>query len=504
MADRRVPGTVTSFIGGKWLEPRRGAQEIPVVHPADERQVSTLIEADADEVDRAVTAAVDAFREGTWSRASVEDRKRVLLRIHDLIHANRDALVDCEVMHTGVPIRQARDRHILRTAMNFEFFAEFISQAAAPCYEQNPDYLTWVRHEPAGVAGLIAPWNAPLALASMKLAGAIAFGNSAVLKPSEMTPLSFVRLMEILRDAGVPDGVVNLVNGRGPVTGAALVEHPRVDVIAFTGGTATGRQIGAAAGRGLKKVVTELGGKSANIVFADADLDRALDAALVAIFSNNGQQCLAGSRLLLQRSIADAFIEKFVARTRNLRIGDPFDPTTEIGPMISAAQRERVLNHADGARTSVDIEILHGGRTWPGSDRGYYVEPTVVRAGSNRLPVCQQEIFGPFATILTFEEFDEAMAVANDTEFGLVSYVWSRDLNTIMAAAEALRSGIVWVNTPLTRELRAPFGGYKNSGVGRDGGEWSRALFTEEKTVTVPRRDFPIARLGARHGVGPP
>jgi 5-carboxymethyl-2-hydroxymuconic-semialdehyde dehydrogenase/aminomuconate-semialdehyde/2-hydroxymuconate-6-semialdehyde dehydrogenase len=280
------------------------------------------------------------------------------------------------------------------------------------------------------------------------------------------------------------------------VTGAALVAHDDVDVVAFTGGTATGRQIGASAGAGLKKVVTELGGKSANIVFADADLDRALDAALIAIFSNNGQQCLAGSRILLQESIADEFIDGFVARARNLRIGDPFDTATEIGPLISAAQRDRVLRHAETARAAPDIDILHGGRKWAGADSGFYVEPTVVRATTNAAATCQEEIFGPFATFLTFADFDDAMQIANDTEFGLVSYVWSRDVGTIMAATDALRSGVVWVNTSLTRELRAPFGGYKNSGVGRDGGEWSRALFTEEKTVTVPRRDFPIARLG--------
>lgn len=498
MTESRIPEAVTSFIGGSWIESPEAAHEIPIVHPADERQVSTLFEADTDEVGRAVTAAADAFRTGCWSAADVDERKRVLLRISELILASRDELAHCEVMHTGVPISQARGRHIVRAAMNFEFFAEFISQASAPIFDQNPDYLTWVRREPVGVAGLIAPWNAPLALASMKLAGAIAFGNSCVLKPSEMTPLSFVRLMEIVREAGVPDGVVNLVNGRGPITGAALVEHPDVDVVAFTGGTGTGRQIGAAAGAGLVKVVTELGGKSANIIFADADLDRALDAALVAIFSNNGQQCLAGSRILLQRAIADEFTEKFVARTRNLRIGDPFDPTTEVGPLISAAQRDRVLHHADTARASADVEVLHGGRRWRESERGFYVEPTVIRANSNALPVCQEEIFGPFATILTFDDFDEAIDIANDTEFGLVAYVWSRDLNAIMAATEALRSGVVWVNTPLTRELRAPFGGYKNSGVGRDGGEWSRALFTEEKTVTIPRRDFPILRLGVK------
>lgn len=496
MTDASVPKTVTSFINGKWVDRRDGAYEIPVVFPGDESRISMLIEADADEVDRAARAARKTFEAGEWSKASVQDRKRVLLRIRDLINAHGDELARCEVLHTGVPISQVRGRHIMRSAMNFEFFAEFISQASAPVFDQNPDFLTWVRREPAGVAGLIAPWNAPLALASMKLAGAIAFGNSCVLKPSEMTPLSFVTLMDIISEAGVPDGVVNLVNGRGPVTGAALVDHPDVNVVAFTGGTTTGRQIGASAGSGLKKVVTELGGKSANIVFADADLERALDAALVAIFSNNGQQCLAGSRILLQRSIADEFTEKFVTRARNLRIGDPFDTATEIGPLISAGQRDRVLGHAADARESPDIEVLCGGQPWSEADRGFFVEPTVVRAASNSLPVCQEEIFGPFATILTFDDFDAAMQVANDSEFGLVSYVWSRDMETIMAATESLRAGVVWVNTPLTRELRAPFGGYKNSGVGRDGGEWSRALFTEEKTITLPRREFPIAKLG--------
>lgn len=491
-----VPRTVTSFIDGRWIAPARGAQEIPVVCPADERVVATLFEADAHDVDRAVTAARNTFLRGDWSRAPVAHRKAVLLRIRDLVLANRDRLAALEVMHTGVPIAQAGARHVERTALNFEFFAEFISQASAPVFDQHPDYLSYVRREPAGVAALLAPWNAPLALASMKVAGAIAFGNSCVLKPSELTPLSFVPFMELLHEAGVPPGVVNLVNGRGPVTGAALVEHPEVDVVAFTGGTATGRQVGASAGAGLKKVVTELGGKSANIVFADADLDRALDAALLAIFSNNGQQCLAGSRILLERSIADGFIERFITRTRALRIGDPLDPRTEIGPLISASQRERVLGYADLARGADDLEILAGGRPWEKAAQGFYVEPTVVRARSNASRVCREEIFGPFATLLTFDGVEEALSIANDSEFGLVAYVWSRNLETVMAATETLRAGVVWVNTPLVRELRAPFGGFRHSGVGRDGGEWSRDLFTEEKTVTIPRRGFPIARLG--------
>ena len=491
-----VPQQVTSFIGGEWAPAASNAEQIPIVSAVSETPVSTLYEADAAEVDRAVIAAHTTFQSGVWSKASVDERKAVLRRVSQLILDNKDELAQCEVAHTGSPIAQAFGRHIPRAALNFDFFAEFISQNNAPVFHQNPDYLTYVSYDPIGVAGLIAPWNAPLALASMKVAGAIAFGNSCVLKPSELTPLSFVPLMNIFKEAGVPDGVVNMVNGRGPVTGSALVGHKDVGVVAFTGGTHTGRLIGAQAGEGLKKVVTELGGKSANIIFEDADLERALDAALVAIFSNNGQQCLAGSRILVQSSIADDFIAKFVARAKNLRIGDPFDHATEIGPLISKAQMDRVLQYAEMARASDGVEVLAGGKRAASFETGFYVEPTVIRANSNALPICQEEIFGPFATFLTFDTMDDAFAIANDSEFGLVSYVWSQNVTTVMTATDALRAGVVWVNTPLTREIRAPFGGYKNSGVGRDGGEWSRALFTEEKTVTIPKRDFPIAKLG--------
>ena len=491
-----TPKKVTSFINGKWIEPDESAHQIPVIHPADEAEVSTLYEANIEEVKLAAEAAKKTFESGAWSQASVEDRKAVLLRIKDLILENQEEIATLEVLNTGSPIAQAFGRQIPRSAMNFEFFAEFISQATSPVFDQNPNYMTYVRREPVGVAGLIAPWNAPMALATMKIAGAIAFGNSCILKPSELTPLGFVPFMNLLSRAGLPDGVINMVNGRGGITGAAMTQNNDIDLIAFTGGTETGRVIGSEAGKTLKKTVTELGGKSANIIFSDADFERALDAAMIAIFSNNGQQCLAGSRILIEKELAKEFKVKFVQRVKNLKVGDPFDLETEVGPLISGAQVEKVLSYAEHAKSSNETKILCGGKKPESFDKGFYFEPTVVEAKNNKTKVCQEEIFGPFATIVEFEGIEEAINIANDSEFGLVSYIWSSDINKIMKAQAEIKAGVIWVNTPLMRELRAPFGGYKNSGIGRDGGEWSRNLFTEEKTVSIPLRDFPIAKLG--------
>ena len=491
----RIPAIIGPWRNGAWQQPDASADRLPIINPATEEMTTELAEDDAASVAAAVSNARQTYERGHWSGASVADRKAVLLRIKELLVEHGEELAQLETLGAGIPISQTRSRHVVRAQLNFEFFAEFISQATDALYDQDSHYLTLVRHEPVGVAGLIAPWNAPLALSTMKLAGAIAFGNSCILKPSELTPLPFLLLMELLRDAGLPDGVVNLVNGRGPVTGQALVEHPDVDVIAFTGGTTTGRMIGATAGGSLKRVVTELGGKSANIVLDDADLNRALDSAMLASFSNNGQQCLAGTRLLLQRRIADEFLDRYLARVAALRIGRPDDPHTEIGPLISEAQLERVLSYAAIAREEQAEILAGGGRV--GDGPGFYFQPTVVRAPSNASRVCREEIFGPFVSVLTFDELDEALEIANDSEFGLVSYVWTGSLAKAMHAADALRTGIVWINTPLFRELRAPFGGYKHSGVGRDGGEWSRDLFTEVKTISIPRRDFPLARMGA-------
>lgn len=487
---------VTSLIGGRIL-PASGTRHA-VYYPATGQQIAELVEADAREVDLAVAAARRAFDAGDWARLSVEKRQDMLLRINAKILEHADELAWLECLNLGVSMRELRERHVKRAAYNFRFFAEYIGQTKGDVYDQSQGYRSIVVREPVGVAALIAPWNAPTALASMKIAAAIAFGNTCVLKPSEQTPLALRRFVELLHEAGLPDGVVNIVNGRGPVTGEALVNHPDVDLISFTGGTTTGRRIMAQAGQRLKPCTLELGGKSANVIFASADLDRALDAALVSIYSNNGQQCLAGSRILLERSIADDFIGKFIERARNIRIGDPMLDETELGPLASAAHRDRVLSFADTARGE-GAELLTGGVAASMQGRlkdGYFVEPTAVFASSNKMNVCQDEIFGPFAAFLTFDTYDEAISIANDTTFGLVSYLWSDHLPTVEAASRDLKSGVVWVNTTMTRELRAPFGGYKDSGVGREGGQASEQFYTEIKTVTVPTKPIAVKKIG--------
>lgn len=487
-----APKLVSSFIDGGFVGDR-GGHRIPTYYPGHGGVVSELQEADLAEVDAAVRSARNAFENGPWTRMAIEERQAILTRIHDIILANADELAALECLNTGIVMREVRQRHILRAAYNFKFFAEVISQSAGETWTQNKDYLTFVTRHPVGVAALIAPWNAPLALASMKVASAIAFGNTCVLKPSEQTPLSLARMVELIHEAGAPAGVVNLVNGRGGVTGSALTDHPEVDLIAFTGGTETGRTIMKAAGARLKPAAVELGGKSANIIFADANLERALDGALISIFSNNGQQCLAGSRILVQDEIFEDFVAAFAERARNLRVGDPMDPETELGPVASLGHRERILSYVDIAQ-SQGARLLTGGKKL---DRdGYFMEPTAVLAPSNADRVCQEEIFGPFAAFLRFSEAEDAIRMANESQFGLVGYCWTQNLDKALRVSQQVRTGVMWVNTPMLRELRAPFGGVKDSGIGRDGSTSSIQFFTEEKTTTIPLTDVPLRKLG--------
>ena len=473
-------------------EPGSGS---PLSIPPPEEQVSSLIEADKSQVDAAVKAARKRLTPGPGPRMNVEDRKDLLYAMRDIMRANRDELAYLECLNTGLTL-DSIDRHVERLAKNFEFFAEVISTVTGETYTQSPQYLTYVTREPRGVGAMIAPWNAPLALASMRVVTCIAFGNTCVLKPSEYTPLSMYRMVELMHEAGLPPGVVNLVNGRGHMTGSLLTTHPGIDMIGFTGGTSTARIIMSEAGKALTPVVLELGGKSANIIFDSADMDKALNGSLTGIYANNGQQCLAGSRILVQRSIADEFIGRFVERSERIVVGDPMDRNTEIGPLAFRGHLDRVLSYVDIA-VKDGAKLLTGGAKTD-AEKGYYMQPTAVLAEDNSARVCQEEIFGPFATFLTFDSFDEAIAIANDSNFGLVSYVWSEDLRTVLKASRELQAGTIWVNTPMMRELRAPFGGYKESGIGRDGAKASTDFFTEEKTTTIPIDDVPLGNFGLR------
>ncbi len=487
--------TITSYIHGEWQP--ASAHLLPVVNPATEEVVAQLSEADAEETARAVEAAQASWKSGVWTNKTALEKRQVFQRIVALTLENIEELAQLECLNSGLPLNYLRGRQLPRITRNFEFFADGLSQSIEKAGMSDQDYLRFVLREPAGVAALISPWNAPLALASTKIAAALAFGNSCVIKTAETTPLAVARFMDILTDAGVPAGVVNMVNGRGHVTGDALVRHPAVRVVSFTGGTGTGRAIAAAAAPGLKRVDLELGGKSANIITESANLDDALDGALTSIYTNNGQQCFAGSRILVQRSIADEFIRRFVERARAIRVGDPLDIHTEVGPLSNGAHYARVCSFVDIALQDGGKLLCGGKRPAHMGDKGYYLEPTAVLMASNSARVCQEEIFGPFAAFQVFDTFDEALAIANDSEFGLVSYLWSNDLTQAHRAAREIQAGVVLVNTPMVLDLRFPFGGYKTSGVGREGFDGMRHFYTEEKTVTIALKRPAMARLGA-------
>ena len=485
------PERVTGRVGDRHTT--GSGTEFPVYYPASGDQISVLDEDGPDTVDQAVRTARHAFE--TWRDISVPKRIELLEACRQTILDNADELARLECAATGLLLHELKSRHLTRAAYNFRFFADYISQSAGQRYDQTPGYMTTVSRTPVGVAALIAPWNAPVALATMKIAAALAFGNTCVLKPSEQTPLALAKLVDLLCEI-LPEGVLNLVNGRGNITGAALVAHDDVDLVSFTGGTETGRLIMAEAGKNLVPCTMELGGKSANIIFSSADFERALDGALLGIFSNNGQQCLAGSRILVERPIFDDFVGRFVERASNIAVGDPTSEATEIGPLASAAHRERVLGFVETAAADGG-ELLTGGQRLDDLGPGYFIAPTAVRATSNKDRVAQGEIFGPFATFLPFDSADEAAAIANDTRYGLVSYIWSDHLPTVMHMTDAMRSGVVWVNTPMMRELRAPFGGFKASGVGREGGAACEAFYTEERTVSIPKAPPPLRKIGA-------
>lgn len=485
---------LANYINGE-LVPPAGGQYLDNHDPSTGQAYSRVPDSDAADIEAAVVAAEAAFPK--WSTTPAAERSRVLLRLAELIERDTEKLARAECIDNGKPLAIARAFEIPRAATNFRFFATAIVHERSDLFPMDRTALNYTLRRPRGVCGLISPWNLPLYLFTWKVAPAIAVGNTAVAKPSEVTPMTAFMLSELCREAGLPPGVLNIVHGPGNRTGAAIVTHPRIHTISFTGGTKTGRWIAERAAPHFKKVALELGGKNPTVVFADTaaaaiaggpTFDEVIEQAVRAAFQNQGQICLCGSRILVERPIYDRFVERFVDRAAALRIGDPLDAGTDQGPVVSQPHREKIEAYIALARSEGGTIECGGGRPagLPARCRdGYFIEPTVVTGLAPTCRVNQEEVFGPFVTILPFEDEADAVAIANGTEYGLAASLWTRDLPRAHRVADQLQSGTVWVNCWLLRDLRVPFGGMKNSGLGREGGEEALRFFSEPKTVCV-------------------
>jgi aldehyde dehydrogenase (NAD+) len=470
------------FIDGEFVDSLAKAR-IPVLNPHDNSLITEVAEAQKADVDRAVEAARKAFP--AWAKMAAADRGRLLLKLADAIENNAEALAQLESLDTGHPLRDTRGLDVLRTAVTFRYFGGMADKLQGSVVPVEQGFLNYVLREPIGVVGQIVPWNFPLMFTSWKMGPALAAGNTVVMKPAELTPLSTLRIAELAREVGFPKGVINIIPGYGNTAGQYLAEHPGVDKIAFTGSTAVGRKIVQASSGNLKRVQLELGGKGANIVFEDAFLPAAINGSAFAIFHNQGQACIAGSRLILHEKIAEAFLDGFLKLARSIKLGNPLDPATEMGPLTSIQHRDRVLEYVKIAREQGG-EVLLGGKRPEREDleKGCYIEPTVVRAKpSDR--VCQEEVFGPFVTVSTFREDEEVLAIANGTDYGLGGGLWTTNLQRAHRVAGAMRSGMVWINCYKRVNPGSPFGGVGRSGYGREMGFEAMHDYTEAKSVWV-------------------
>jgi len=468
-----------NFIGGRFVPPHSGAY-IDDLNPATEEVIAAIPDSDGQDIDDAVVAAKEAFP--VWSRTPAAERSRLLLKLADLIEQNLEELARLESIDNGKALSLARRLDIPRAVLNFRFFATGILHQSTEAHSTDGAALNYTLRQPLGVAGLISPWNLPLYLLSWKIAPAIATGNTCVAKPSELTPLTANRLAELSIEAGIPPGVINIVHGYGSKAGRALAAHPDVPLISFTGGTVTGAAVAANAAPRFKKLSLELGGKNPNLIFADADLDDAVATTIRSSFWNQGEICLCGSRIFVERSAYDAFVDRFVAATQKLKIGDPLDESTDVGALISAEHLKKVTGYIELAKQEGGTIVAGGHRV---DRRGYFVEPTIITGLGTNCRVLQEEIFGPVVTVTPFDGEEEAIAMANSTRYGLASTVWTRDLQRAHRVAAAIDSGTVWINCWLLRDLRVPFGGMRESGVGREGGFESLNFFTEAKNVCV-------------------
>jgi len=480
---------ILNYIDGELVPPVGGAF-LPNVEPATGTPYSEVPDSDGRDVELATSAAEAAFP--SWSRTSAAERSRLLLRVADLIEAKREALARAESVDTGKPIRVARSLDIPRSAVNFRFFATAILHFHSESHATDHKAINYTLRRARGIAGLISPWNLPLYLLSWKIAPALAAGNTAVAKPSEITPMTAFLLSEICREAGLPRGVLNIVHGTGPKVGSAITAHPKISTISFTGGTRTGAEIAITCAPMFKKVALELGGKNPSIIFADAPLDEVVPTSVHASFDNQGQLCLSGSRIFVERSAFHPFVERFVKATRALKLGDPLEEETDHGALVSRAQIDKVATYLDQARSDGG-RILCGGRTPQGLPErcreGFFVEPTIITGLPVDSRVNQEEIFGPVVTVTPFDTEDEVVTFANSTPYGLTGSLWTHNLPRAHRMAEKIHSGTLWINCWMLRDLRVPFGGMKNSGVGREGGVEALRFFTEPRNICV---QFPI------------
>ena len=473
---------IKNFVGGAFFK-ADSAEHINNYNPATGKVYSYIPDSGPSDVERAVQAAERAFPE--WSTCGVQKRYRILKRIADIIEQNMEAFAKAESIDSGKPLSVASRIDIPRAVSNFEFFATAILHFSTESHRMEGQAINYTMRQPIGVVGCISPWNLPLYLFSWKIAPALAAGNCVVSKPSEITPMTAYMLGKACQEAGLPDGVLNIVHGYGPRVGQAIVEHPRIKAISFTGGTNTGRHLARTAAPMFKKLSLELGGKNPNIIFADCDFDDMMTTTLRSSFANNGQICLCGSRIYVERSIYDKFKTEFVKRVQYLKVGDPMAGVTDLGAMVSKAHFEKV-------KDCIDLAKQEGGKILCGGEaiqlkgelaEGYYLKPTVIEGLAPDCRTNQEEIFGPVVTITPFDTEEEILRMANGTYYGLSATIWTKDIQRANRIAERVQAGVVWINCWLLRDLRTPFGGVKNSGVGREGGLEALRFFTEAKNV---------------------
>ncbi|KON69463.1 betaine-aldehyde dehydrogenase [Peribacillus butanolivorans] len=485
---------VKLYINGQFVDSKSGAS-FENKNPFTNKSINRIAEGREEEMNEAVKAAKQAFEQGPWGNMKMEERMKYIHRIADIIDEEIEDIAFLESLDTGLPISQTR-KQSARAAENFHFYARMVqTKLHGESYPMDDEFINYTVHEPLGVVGLITPWNAPFMLETWKVAPALATGNTVILKPAELSPLTANKLAEIVHKAGVPAGVFNVVHGFGETAGGTLVAHPDVKAISFTGETTTGTIIIKNSADTLKKTSMELGGKSPLIVFDDADLDRALDAAIWGIFSFNGERCTSNSRVFLHKNIKDQFIEKLKKRVANIKIGDPMDSSTELGPLIETEHFNKVKKYIEIAQQE-GCEIVQG--VVPEELKaGNFVPPTLLLNAKNDMRVCQEEIFGPVMAVIEFETDEEVIQMANDVRYGLAGFVWTSDLKRAHRVAKAVEAGMLWINAQNVRDLRIPFGGTKDSGIGREGGHYAIfEFYTEPKVIHVAIGDHHIPQFG--------